>query len=343
MTRVRGATLVEYLILLGAVALVSLGIVSAFGKEIAGKLRGEGDAVSQIGEGGAGNAAAPALPGVGSASEPPPSTSEPQGWGSWLGDKAASAGNGALSLGKGFFVDGAWGTVKGTWDLGVGLVTEPRQTLGSLKDGVVGVVTDPVGTARDVGANLKKQWNEDPMRLVGAGIFQVIPASKVGALGKLGGATKAAEAVATEARAAQALTKTESAVVGAAARRAAKVEVIGLEQSSGPRPRIQLDADTPVYRVQDPKLALTPHESPYFDPVSYGLGFKEHEALYVSTSREAIEELRRSQGYFEQGATLHTSTIGELVEKAGPGAKVFVDERLPDHSLVIVRPTPPPP
>jgi hypothetical protein len=122
------------------------------------------------------------------------------------------------------------------------------------------------------------------------------------------------------------------------AERAGPIEVSGLEQMSGPRPKLEYPADTPVFRAQPAELPLLPHKSEYFNPLDYGLPWGDYEALYVSTDRVALETLRREQGDFAKGATLMTSTLGDLVKASGPGTRVFVDFRLPDHSIIIVRP-----
>lgn len=206
--RVRGANLVEFLILVGAIALVALAAVAAFGKQVAAKLRGEGEAVARISDGGGGGTPSGPLPGVGgpaSGGAPTPSPAAPsQGWASRAGEAAwngaAAVGNGAVSLGKGFFVDGLGGTISSTWELGKGLVTEPGKTLGGIKDGVVAIATDPGGALTAAGAEISRQWKEDPMRLVGNGIFQVLPAARVGTLGKVTKATEVAAEVRTGSR-----------------------------------------------------------------------------------------------------------------------------------------------
>jgi hypothetical protein len=117
----------------------------------------------------------------------------------------------------------------------------------------------------------------------------------------------------------------------------ARVQVTGLAQREGPRPVTEIDANTPIYRVQPPHLPMTPHPSQYFNGTDYGVTGR-HDALFVSTDRAKLVELRQQQGYFEQGSVLRQTTVGEALREAGPGARVFVDQRLPDHSLIIARP-----
>jgi len=66
----------------------------------------------------------------------------------------------------GFFVDGAWGTVTGVW----GAVTHPIDTV----TGVWHAGTHPVETYNAVTGALATQWEENPSRLLGAGIFEVV-------------------------------------------------------------------------------------------------------------------------------------------------------------------------
>ncbi len=90
-----------------------------------------------------------------------------------------------------------------------------------------------------------------------------------------------------------------------------------------------LDPSTPVYRVQLPDQELVLHDSPYFEPSDYalrGIG-SNYEALYVSTDRAKLEDLRGRQRYFEQGGTMHSSTIGEVMDRAGPDAVLYQDTK----------------
>lgn len=89
---------------------------------------------------------------------------------------------------------------------------------------------------------------------------------------------------------------------------------------------MELPGDTLVYRAQDPKLALVPHESPFFDPSVYGLSpQKTWEVLYVCTNREILEGLRKGQGYFEEGAKMFEAKLEDLVKASGDGTLIFED------------------
>lgn len=83
-----------------------------------------------------------------------------------LGNGLNTAWNGYLSYTKGFFVDGLWGTVTGLYTA----VTSPVQTA----KGIWNAVTNPVASGKAIWGGLVNAWNEDPARLLGAGVFEVI-------------------------------------------------------------------------------------------------------------------------------------------------------------------------
>jgi serine phosphatase RsbU (regulator of sigma subunit) len=106
------------------------------------------------------------------------------------------------------------------------------------------------------------------------------------------------------------------------------IEILGTGVDAGNPIRERLSPDTPVFRVQDASLKLAPHESPFFDPSAYNLpGAREYEALYISSDKTALDKLRRDQGYFDQGLVMHETTIGALLESAGPGAVIVQDAK----------------
>jgi len=111
---------------------------------------------------------------------------------------ARANGGGTLgSIVSGFFVDGAWGTVTGVW----GAVTHPIATY----EGVKHAVTHPVATYEAVRDGLAQRWEEDPARLGGAALFEVVslvvaPAKVARATG-LAGDLRGAEALAAAGRA----------------------------------------------------------------------------------------------------------------------------------------------
>ena len=96
--------------------------------------------------------------------------------------------------------------------------------------------------------------------------------------------------------------------------------------------RETLGAGTDVFRVQDPALTLAPHDSQFFEPSHYGLegSASDYEALYLSSDRAALEKLRAGQGYFDEGAVTHQSTLGQVLGDAGKGATVVQDQKFND-------------
>jgi len=106
---------------------------------------------------------------------------------------------------KGFFVDGLWGTVKGIGSA----IAHPVDTV----TGIGHAIAHPIATASAIKEGVVTAWNENPERLVGAGIFEVLTlpvaaakgAKVVGVASKLddvGDAARAADRLADAAKAA---------------------------------------------------------------------------------------------------------------------------------------------
>jgi pilus assembly protein Flp/PilA len=174
----RGASLTEYLLIVGLVALIALGGFRIFGSSVDGKTAQHTEAVAAlIGTPGApGAAALPGGAGTGSGalSTGDPSTAS-QGGKSW-GQKLWDFGKGFVSQGVDTvtglidIVRDPAGTAQGLWYA----VTNPVQTAGAIKDAVVAA------------------WNEDPEGFLGRVAFEAVTLPfAVGKLSKL----KAANAV----------------------------------------------------------------------------------------------------------------------------------------------------
>jgi hypothetical protein len=218
----RGASLVEYLLVVGLVAVVALvGVrhLSALDDKASAQAACV-TALSCVGGsvlGSPGVSAAASTPGGSTPGEPSPSPAPPakkdKGW-----------GESALDVGKGVVVDGLWGTVTGVWTM----VTHPIQTA----KGIGHAVAHPIQTGTAIKDGVVAAWEENPERLIGAGIFEVVTlpvaalkatkASKVTVLTK---ATKAVDKVDDVADAAKVVakaddvadaTKVEQAAVAAA-------------------------------------------------------------------------------------------------------------------------------
>jgi hypothetical protein len=118
-----------------------------------------------------------------------------------------------LDVGKGIVVDGLWGTVTGLW----GAVTHPVETV----QGIGYAITHPVETATAIRDGVVNAWNENPERLIGAGIFEVITlplaAAKVSRATTLARVARVAENVDDVGDAARAAENVDDAAAAAAA------------------------------------------------------------------------------------------------------------------------------
>ena len=229
--RVRGASLVEYMIVLGAIALCAAGAFSLFGGDVRSLLGWEGDCVRTFqceGQGIGGDGAG--SPPVGSSRDADTIFAEVQAAFAELDDPAspptgqrareleafithaantladremaawrsgadveatmrlsqqamdaagfarrarerafqvrAAENSVAGDVVRGFFVDGAWGTVVGLYNV----VRHPIQTA----EGIGTAIAHPIRTYEAVRDGLAQRWEENPSRLVGAGIFEVV-------------------------------------------------------------------------------------------------------------------------------------------------------------------------
>lgn len=205
----RGASLLEYLALVGLIALVAFAGVRLFGQRAKAKSDAQAACVSSLecgGTGAAGSSSDVAVPSrtqkiaeaaQASTGAQPAEVATPTGSGAPealpppppAARKDKSLLEGALDVGKGFVVDGVWGTVTGLWQV----VTHPVDTA----QGLWTVVTHPVQTGTAIKDAVVKAWDENPERLIGAGIFEVVTLP-IGALKatKVGTAAKIADKVA---------------------------------------------------------------------------------------------------------------------------------------------------
>jgi Flp pilus assembly pilin Flp len=159
----RGASLVEYLVLVGLVAMVVLAGARHLAA-IDAKADAQASCVATFscGDGsGLGSPSAASTPvtstTAGLEAPPPPSQPAPKekGW-----------GQSALDVGKGVVVDGLWGTVTGVWTM----VTHPIQTA----KGIGHAIAHPIQTGTAIKEGVVAAWEENPERLIGAGIFEVV-------------------------------------------------------------------------------------------------------------------------------------------------------------------------
>jgi Flp pilus assembly pilin Flp len=232
----RGGNIVEYILLVGLVAIIALGGYRVFGNSAEGRAQAHAVCVANLacGQGNVGpvapsraeqidqavaastNAAAPGPggdtphPGAGDGAPPGDTGTPPAPPSKGLGERA-------LDVGKGIVVDGLWGTVTGLW----GAVTHPVETV----QGIGHAVTHPIETATAIKDGVVDAWNENPERLIGAGIFEVITlplaAAKVSKATKLTKVAKVAENADDAADAAKAAKAAETADDAADASKAA--------------------------------------------------------------------------------------------------------------------------
>ncbi len=199
----RGATLVEYLVLVGCVLTLAVMAASVYAREIASQFAEEGRCLTSgacDSGGGDGAAAGGIAPGVtpeqvGAALTPGPPTPPvapapaPEGFFSRVGSGLVAGGGAVWSFGKGVVVDGAWGTVAGTAQLGYALVTSPVETTTGIASGIGNAVMNPRQTLGNMRDGFVQAWNEDPARALGSGAFQIatalVPASKAGAVARV--------------------------------------------------------------------------------------------------------------------------------------------------------------
>jgi Flp pilus assembly pilin Flp len=160
----RGASLVEYLICVGAVALIAIAGFRVAGGRVDDKAAAQAACVQSLSCDAAVTVSAATGVNTGEAGL------------AVSGTTAGEAGSGAapsrslldraLDVGRGLIVDGLWGTITGLWDV----VTRPVETV----QGLWYAVTHPITTATALKDAVVDAWNENPERLVGQAIFEVV-------------------------------------------------------------------------------------------------------------------------------------------------------------------------
>lgn len=136
-----------------------------------------------------------------------------QGWGEWAWSGVKTAGSNTWSFGKGVVVDGVGGTVVGLYTV----VRHPVQTI----EGIGTAVMHPVDTFTAVKDNIGKAWDEDPARVLGGGVFQIVTLPLAPA--KAGTAVRALDAAADAGKLAKGLDTAADAARLAKAAEAAKL------------------------------------------------------------------------------------------------------------------------
>lgn len=194
--------MVEYMIVAGAVALAGLGCATAFGGDVAAKMKEQGAGVSSIGDESAASAAtaaprASAAPPAG-ASAPavakgPIVVDSPATWRDAVAERAAVLGDvaqgsarvalgGTMSLGKGVVVDGAGSTLSSSWALVTGVMSDPAQAFVDTWEGFARTLSDPRAALEAARDDFLEKWREDPVRAVGGALFTMTPVGRLGAM-----------------------------------------------------------------------------------------------------------------------------------------------------------------
>lgn len=188
--------MVEFLIIVGVVALAALLSFAAFGQNVSSVTRKEGQCVQSMSSCGDGGNFPGASVDSGSGSD----SGSRSGW-----DKAAS-------FGKGVVVDGLWGAVKGIGHLAWNVATKgPTQAGYEMGQGIAAAWQNRAV----IGQSIKQAWKDDPYRVAGRGVFEVatlvVPAAKASLAGRAAEAAEVASTAGKAAEAANAATKTGEA------------------------------------------------------------------------------------------------------------------------------------
>ena len=157
----RGASLVEYLVLVGLVALFALAGFRAFGSSTDTKITAQAACVVSLScEEGTSGATAALTSTVGGVTGDSPAPLVAQD-----GDGSKGIGSRVWDFGKGFVLQ-AWDTVKGL----AHVVMHPIETV----KGLWSAITHPVATYHAIKDSLVNAWNENPDEFVGRAVFEVI-------------------------------------------------------------------------------------------------------------------------------------------------------------------------
>ena len=158
--RHRGAGLVEYLIIVGLVAVVALAGARRFGTTVDGRVTAQAACVESLACGGLGSGSAIQ---AGSEDAPLLGAGQIRAGATAIGTADVPASKPLLARVwdgvRGFFVDGVWGTVTGVWQI----ITHPIETV----EGLWTAVTNPVQQTAPSGA-ISKAWNDNPRFLRGS-------------------------------------------------------------------------------------------------------------------------------------------------------------------------------
>jgi Flp pilus assembly pilin Flp len=170
----RGGALVEYVLLVGLIALVAHAAFVDFGESVNEKVSEQASCVD--GGDSCGGGADQARTGALALWDDDARRDRLDAAVAALEDKAGTPDGNfakkvaatAVSFLKGVLIDGLWGTVTGVW----GVVTDPIETGKAIGN----ALAHPIQTATVIKRSVVAAWEDDPVRLIGAGIFEVVTA-----------------------------------------------------------------------------------------------------------------------------------------------------------------------
>jgi hypothetical protein len=194
------ASIVEYMVVAGAVALAGLGCAKAFGDDVSTKMRGQGAGVAAIGD--ESPSAPPSAAPTAAATSQEAATATAKGpivvdaaptWrdavterASVLGDVAQGSARvalgGTMSLSKGVLVDGAGSTLASSWALVTGVMSDPAQAFVDTWEGFAKTLSDPRAALEAARDDFLEKWKADPVRAVGGALFTMTPVGRLGAM-----------------------------------------------------------------------------------------------------------------------------------------------------------------
>ena len=345
--RSRGAAYVEVLVIAGIVLVLGLLAATLLGRGSSDHAEKEAACIKSFacGSGAAGPGesgdVASMVGAPGAASGPAGGAAESKGfWGS-TGDIA-----------KGFFVDGLWGTVTGIGHA----VIHPIDTV----TGIGHVIAHPIDSGIAIKDGLVQAWNDNPERLVGAGIFEIVTlplaAAKVEKVAKVAEvAEKVGEVAAVASKAAKAekaaaeLEALADAGEAARAAKAAKAECVGGICTGGScfgagTPVVTPDGERPIESIAAGDLVMAR------DPETGETAPRRVERLLVTRDREVLElGIERGDGaserlvvtpehpFWREGrgfVPVASLEPGDSVRTSGGEARVVSLRSLPDRITV---------
>jgi Flp pilus assembly pilin Flp len=267
----RGAGLVEYLIVVGLVAVFCLAGWRAFGAEVDAKASAQSACVDTFscGPGGAEGAegTAAAMPIQGAAALPPPGAAPAPAPAPPPAPAPAPESRGLgtriLDVGKGVVVDGLWGTITGLYQV----VRHPIQTV----EGLGNAIAHPIATAEAIGGAISDAWDENPERVAGAAVFEIITAPlAVAKAGKVARGARIADAADDLTDATRVARVADRADDGADTARAAEQAAAARRAEQLARLDDAFGSPQPPVRIKD--FELGPDGAPLLNPTRQVIG-----------------------------------------------------------------------